>query len=63
MEGMGEEKPYFLLWKSVKCQKAPLGHSVSTNFVADCGSDTVPSFGILPVFWPPRAFLCKLLDF
>ena len=44
VEGMGEEKPYFLLCKSVKCQKAPLGHSVSTNFVADCGSGTVPSF-------------------
>ena len=44
MEGMGEEKPYFPLWKSVKGQKAPLGQSVSTNFVADCSSDTVPSF-------------------
>ena len=36
MEGMGEEKLYFPLWKSIKRQKAPLGRSVSTNFVADC---------------------------
>ena len=39
MEGVGEEKLYFPLWKSIKHQKAPLGRSVSsvsTNFVADC---------------------------
>ena len=37
MEGMGEEKLYFLLLKSVKCKKNPgLGQSVSTHFVADC---------------------------
>ena len=36
MEGMGEEKLYFSLLKSVKHQKAPLGQSVSTHFVADC---------------------------
>ena len=35
MEGMGEEKLYFPLLKSVKHQKAPLGGSVSTHFVAD----------------------------
>ena len=31
----GEGKLYFLLLKSVKRQKAPLGRSVSSNFVAD----------------------------
>ena len=36
MEGMGEEKLYFPLLKSVKCQKAPLGQDVSTNFVTYC---------------------------
>ena len=35
MEGM-EGKLYFPLLKLVKCQKAPLGQSVSTNFVVDC---------------------------
>ena len=38
MEGMGEEKLYFPLLKSGKCQKAPLGRSVSTYFVGDCSS-------------------------
>ena len=37
MEGMGEEKLYFLLLKSIKRPKGPLGQSVSANFVADCG--------------------------
>ena len=36
MEGMGEGELNFPLLKSVKRQKAPLGRSVSTNFVADC---------------------------
>ena len=36
MEEMGKEKLYFPFWKSVKRQKAHLGRSVSTNFVADC---------------------------
>ena len=36
MEGVGEEKLYFPLLKSVKLQKAPLGRSVSTHFVAEC---------------------------
>ena len=36
MEGMGEEKLYFPLWKSVKRQKAPLERTVGTNFVTDC---------------------------
>ena len=35
MEGMGEEKLYFPLLKSVKRQKAPLARNVSTHFVAD----------------------------
>ena len=35
MEGMGEEKLYFHLLKSVKPQKAPLRKSVSTNFVTN----------------------------
>ena len=30
------EKLYFPLLKLVKCQKAPLGQSVSTNFVVNC---------------------------
>ena len=38
MEGMEEEKLYFLLLKSIKRPKGPLGQSVSANFVADCGS-------------------------
>ena len=33
---MGKEKLYFPLLTSVKCQKAPLGGSVSTDFVTDC---------------------------
>ena len=32
---MEEEKLYFPIWKSVKCQKGPLGRSVSSNFIAD----------------------------
>ena len=38
MEGMGEEKLYFLLLESGKRQKAPseLGRSVSTHFVGHC---------------------------
>ena len=36
MEGMGEEKLYCPLWKSVKHQKAALGRRVSANFVVDC---------------------------
>ena len=35
MERMGEDK-HLPLRRSVKCQKAPLGRRVSTNFVADC---------------------------
>ena len=35
MERMGEEKALFSPLKSVKRQKARLGRSVSTNFVAD----------------------------
>ena len=33
MEGMEEEKLYFLLLRSVKRQERPLGQSVLTNFV------------------------------
>ena len=36
MEGMGEEKLYFPVLKSVKHQKAPFWRSVSTDFVACC---------------------------
>ena len=36
LEGMGEEKLSFPLWKSGKCQKVHLGRSASTHFVADC---------------------------
>ena len=39
---MEEEKLDLPLLKSVKRQKAPLGRSVSTNFVADCRLFTVP---------------------
>ena len=38
MEGMGEEKVYFFLLKSIKRPKGPLVESVSANFVADCVS-------------------------
>ena len=36
MKGMGEEKLYIPLLTSGKRQKAPLGRSDSTHFVADC---------------------------
>ena len=36
MEGIGEEKLNFSLWKSVKRQKAHLGRDGPINFVADC---------------------------
>ena len=36
MEGMGEEKLYFPILKSVKYQKAPFWRSVLTDFVACC---------------------------
>ena len=36
IEGMGGGELHFHLLKSVKRQKRPLGHSVSTNFVANC---------------------------
>ena len=35
-DAMGKEKLYCPLWKSVKGQKAALGWSASTNFVAYC---------------------------
>ena len=41
MEGMGEEKLYLLFLKSVKCQKAPEGRSVSTHFITDCSYYTL----------------------
>ena len=45
MEGMGEEKLYFLLLKSVNVKKAQLEQSVSTHFVADiCGSGLQANF-------------------
>ena len=45
--GMGVENLYFRLLKTVKRQKAPFGHSVSTNlfiyyFVADCSRIPLP---------------------
>ena len=36
MEGMGDEKLYFPILKSVKHQKAPFWRSVLTDFVACC---------------------------
>ena len=44
MEGVGEEKMYFLVFKLAKGQRAHLGQSVSTNFAADCTCET---FGTL----------------
>ena len=35
MEGMGKEKLHFSLLELVKCQKGPLGKSVSANFVTN----------------------------
>ena len=35
MGGKGEEMLYFSLLKPVKCQKAPLGQSALTDFVAN----------------------------
>ena len=46
MQGMGEEKQYFSLLKSVKCQKAPLGQSASTDFVANCRLNTAFTYNI-----------------
>ena len=40
MKGKGEEMLYFSLLKSVKCQKAPLGQSALTDFVANCRLNT-----------------------
>ena len=34
-EGMRQKELYFLLWRLLKHQKAPLRKGVSTNFVAD----------------------------
>ena len=46
---MGEEKllNYFPLLKSVERQKAPLGRSVSTNFVADCLNGNLRAVALL----------------
>ena len=33
--GMGKEKLHFSLLELAKCQKGPLGKSVSTNFVTN----------------------------
>ena len=49
--GDGEEKLYFSLLKSVKRQKAPLGRSVSTHFVADC------SFSLVAFSFDSKLFL------
>ena len=35
MEGMGKEKLHFSLLELAKCQKGPLGKSVSTYFVTN----------------------------
>ena len=40
MGGKGEETLYFSLLKPVKCQKAPLGQSALTDFVANCRLNT-----------------------
>ena len=46
MEGMEEGKLYLPLWKSVKSQKALLGQSVWSNFVANCTAVHVGLFSI-----------------
>ena len=51
MEGMGEEKLYFLLLKSIKRPKGPLGQTVSANFVADCGSSPPNPVGLNAKNW------------
>ena len=38
-EGMGKEKLHFSLLKLAKCQKGPLGKSVSTNFVTNVANN------------------------
>ena len=51
MEGMGNEKLYFLLLKSIKRKKKPsLGRSVSTHFVADCSPACIALTKILVSF-------------
>ena len=58
-EGMGEEKLYFPFWKSAKHQKAPLGRSVSTNFVTDCSLQVLQ--WVSNTFnWPARYCLRKI---
>ena len=37
MKRMGKEKLYFPHLKALKRHNAPLGQTVSTHFVADCG--------------------------
>ena len=40
MEGMGKEKLHFSLLELAKCQKGPLGKSVSTNFVTNVANNS-----------------------
>ena len=41
MEGMGKGKLHFSLLELAKCQKGPLGKSVSTNFVTNVANSQV----------------------
>ena len=61
MEGMGGEKLYFHLLKSIKRPKGPLGQSVSANFVADCGlgGGGGGGGGFPPPPPPPRTQPCR----
>ena len=40
-EGMGKEKLHFPLLKLAKCQRGPLGKSVSINFVTNVANNNI----------------------
>ena len=69
-DAMGEEKLYCPLWKSVKRQRAALGRSVSTNFVADCSwykmhHSATWNYNMYPFQFPERPAIkcCKKKTF
>ena len=41
IEGMGKEKLHFSLLEVAKCQKGPLGKSVSNNFITNVANSQV----------------------
>ena len=43
-EGMGKEKLHFPLLKLAKCQRGPLGKSVSINFVTNVANNNIHKY-------------------